>query len=1121
MAFRIREDFNVDAGLDEAIRLHGNATIADLAAAQAAVEERVRALQSASDELHQLLASLADLSAVTRFTPQGWAERHAELTNTFASDAMAGLSLWVGDCCQAASEVRIGALERLTAGPFPYPSGSQLLIERFVTAQRALAKENWGLAMPVLRAAAAGLRINNQELPTAEVRAALLLLIARIDVALGQDPSADLETAEVAGVQTADTALVRAWAARKENKLDEAAYHLADARSGGSAVAFMAEVVRQARASSVENSLSAASERLAGLAYIADITSQLDRLVEPAPPALWLAIAERAAAEQDSQLAETAFDNAERGTLSDFELGAVIRERRAESVTAARIDPARQAEAWVAAGDYRWWNGQPDAAQAHYRRALDLHSDNVQAAISEVCAEAADCLSKPISESAPDLTRLLAKLETLQKRHGVDNDTAWSLLNVGEVHIQLARTRDGLSANHLWRAILACGRALAIDPKSAPSWTRFAEELEAFGLYQTAFFAAKHAKSLEDAAQESYALINAAIDLGELESASHELMSEQVDDSTPSVKSMKASVRLWQADTAQATGEAIAQLRQAVQEDPSLMASRVLLMRAYLLTGEIDSARREARQLSASIAAPRDLFDLTALARCELICGDPSEAEKYGTQLMQWEVTSVSEGIGLALVGMAKILSSRAEGVGDLITAIGLARNPQALNEWERADLPMLSILADDQGTTLPDLASITNAIARRRDTLAAWADPFVELVEAPTGPADPVIIKRTRGILSVLLREACGDSAGARVALDANWAAADTVPEWPGLAERVLQAYVRDCLESGDLDSALTAEKARLQALDSGSAGRLPEIAQFMSSAGRHDDARRVIDAARDRIGSTPELSRAKGDILWQSGLRKDAEKVWKSAKANGGEGLDARLAACVAAADQPTATALLRAAIAHSYIDTAIDLRTLLKGAADISAVTGALNEAALDPDAAPGAMVAVKLLDGLPEQTELPANGIEVHLPKSWFAGMKDPVVDDPLLARYIPEARLRLSWTLPGVQARDDARLEPDGYRIIVLGSAAEEGNVQPESDYAQAAAVPLLSATVQDRVRDQHLADLVALDRAGEPLAGLDAWLTMSAAEVVGHRIEACAAVFSQALKQFWSHKSET
>ena len=175
--------------------------------------------------------------------------------------------------------------------------------------------------------------------------------------------------------------------------------------------------------------------------------------------------------------------------------------------------------------------------------------------------------------------------------------------------------------------------------------------------------------------------------------------------------------------------------------------------------------------------------------------------------------------------------------------------------------------------------------------------------------------------------------------------------------------------------------------------------------------------------------------------------------------------------------------------------------------------------DPDTAPGALVAVAMLSALPERTDLPAQGIEINLPPSWFSGMSDAVTESPLFARYIPEVRLRLPWTLPGVAARDDERLDPDGYRILILGGNAEEGTISLDAEYVPRDAVPLLSPAQQERLTEHDLGGMIMLRPAEQPASGLDALLIVPAAEMVARRIQAMAEIFQLALKQFWSHQS--
>ena len=91
------------------------------------------------------------------------------------------------------------------------------------------------------------------------------------------------------------------------------------------------------------------------------------------------------------------------------------------------------------------------------------------------------------------------------------------------------------------------------------------------------------------------------------------------------------------------------------------------------------------------------------------------------------------------------------------------------------------------------------------------------------------------------------------------------------------------------------------------------------------------------------------------------------------------------------------------------------------------------------------------------------LETHLPKSWFAGLADPL-DHEIIKRYVPDARARLrrsnGETLPGVTFRDDARLEPARFRILLRGSEADKGQLSAQRWYCPAILRSALPAEIR-------------------------------------------------------------
>ncbi len=1113
VAQRLRGTFNIDAGLDEIIAQETAVTADGLAAAQAAVSDRVRELEAAWNELRQLLGTLSDYGAVVRFTPEGWPERSAQLDAAFAKDGIGGLADWVEDWCQAAAGLRIDALERLLAAPFPFPPEGQWLVEQLQTARYALAKGEWRLALPVLRAAAEGLRIGDREVPGPDVRASLLLLQARIGVLLGNDVSADLDKARSLGASVGDAAVVRAWAARRAGNQAEAAAYLADSRTSSS-VPVIAEAVRQARESSADAALSTARSRVSALADVSDIISQLDRLVDSISPELWLAVAERAAADEDTKLAFVALDRAEDGAQGQFSFLALAKERRAELLARTDADSLTVAAERVRVGDCLWSADQLDSAEVQYRKAQQLNPDDVQTALSLASVRAAKWAT-PTSESAPLLADALTSLDAMLER-GADESTAWALITSAALRMRLAMAGGRSSADHLWQSLLKHGRALAIFDRIPGYWTYLSDAFSNFGLYHAAVFAAVHAHTLEPKPDSLAELIRAHANAGDL-TVARELLPEMPDRELAWVRAIDGFIEWRQGSRS----EAIETLRSAVRDDPGLSWAQVMLICAYVLTGRIPLARREARQLRASIGDRRGPEAQSDLAFSVLLSGDLDEAERIGAELTEWESHAVPRGSGLRVTGMAKLLAGRPDGLQDLIQSTALVRRLPVLDDWKLIDLPVLRELADEQGVLLPNLAPVLDEVERRRVTLKRWADPLVELAEAPAGSANVATVDQARALLDVLLREADGQLAAARGAVESAPAVVSAVPEWSALADRVRRKYVNDCVARGELTEAAAAERERLVAglrngsAPGGSAGELPHIAQLLSEAGHQEEAQLVIGTAREHADPAPaELSRTEGDVLWRRGLRTEAAACWEAARAADGPRLQARLAMSVAGTDKPAATALLHDAISSSYAEVITDLRSLLHDPADISSVVAALAEAGSDDDAAPGVQLAMLVLRALPDTAKLPDQGITVLLPSSWFTGMQDPLKEHPLINQYIPEARLRLQGALPGVHVKSDDSLEPDGFRVLVLDLLCDQGKVPRNCDYAPEAAVPLLSVAARDRVTGDVDYGLVVLRQATEPSTGADTLLIVPPAQVVARHIEIAARTYKTALGQF-------
>jgi hypothetical protein len=148
--------------------------------------------------------------------------------------------------------------------------------------------------------------------------------------------------------------------------------------------------------------------------------------------------------------------------------------------------------------------------------------------------------------------------------------------------------------------------------------------------------------------------------------------------------------------------------------------------------------------------------------------------------------------------------------------------------------------------------------------------------------------------------------------------------------------------------------------------------------------------------------------------------------------------------------------------------------------------------------------------PAQPAPSEQALQVYVPLSWFAGLADPL-DHEVIKRFVPDARARLRHrtgaVLPGVNFRDDAALEPAGFRIVLHGAVAAEGQLRPGRwccpDQFTAALSPQIRAQLTSAPEAAGPEPFPVLEsfpapEDPDPLTVLVAW---PAAEVVARRIE--------------------
>jgi tetratricopeptide (TPR) repeat protein len=844
-AQQLRSDHNLDVDLGELateIDRAGDPRDA-LTSAKRALEQRVEALEVAQEVVERLLASADQVEAILPFTQDGWEQRQGELGSLLRANPIAGLSAWVSDWFTAASDRRTAAMERLVHAELPVPPGAALAVERCALATRALADpsldRSWNITEAVLAPGANGIQLQ-ETVPAKAVRSKLFVLMARLAIHHGfpREANAALDKAE-AGGSSAACAAIRARLARDAEDDETASAQLERALSADPTdLDVSVELISRARADrSTETALHAARAAIDALPSLVDIDADLGKLVDP-PAELWLAVAERGVREGDAGIVVTALDRASELASSDDELRAIIAERRAESEAGKR--PAGElATLWIQAGMAHILAGQVERAATNFERALALDPRNHDAAL-----RLADCLSVssdsvPLKQAAGDLKKALGLLRRAKKADAITASNSWGYLTEAEIHMQLARAAVPSRVDHLWRALLAIGRALAYEPANAGSWAMLADAADAMGLYRMAEAVATRASDLrpEDQAETR---VQALANSGQLDEALAEL--EGKNDTWDEAARAYLLMRAGEAPEA-------ARVLRVIQLNPAWYWARETLVWVLVLSGDLKGARTEAKTLIDELADRLDEVDsLTIAMSMLLVLNELDEAEALSRKLAHIEDNGIDEGWGDQMLGIARLLRRDSKGgVAALVRSIRSSRTIRAVNEWRQVARPVLEALAADAEVSLPDLSSVEAAVDERRRELEALTDPVAELASAPDGKAASEVVRQARELASALLYLVGGEHDHARAAIERVRRAGGAGPELD-----VLDRYIVDA----------KAEKARRdvirRALDAAAKGAVSEVIDLIGPL--------LIQEGRDQVD---EALRA---VATEEGLPADA---------------------------------------------------------------------------------------------------------------------------------------------------------------------------------------------------------------------------------------------------------
>lgn len=740
----LRDDHHVDVGLS-ALRAAIDTGRLDHDALVHLEEElahRRDATEAAREHLERLLGSAKEYDTILRFTSEGWAWRRSQLVQELEHDRQAGLASWLNDWYCAAAGMRMDALERLNE--LELPAGAALLCERARIAYSALRERNWYVAEPFLRAGADGLRIDGREVPDEATRRELTVMLARLAVlaAPPDEMAVYLDRLD----SSASGAMYEALRARAARRLDESTAddHARAAREASptdldAAIESLPDI---RAAGTLTSALDMAGAAVDGIPSLLDIDAALSRLLVEIPAEIWLAVAQRAAREENEDLVRDALDAADDAVDGeDYSLRATIAEERIAALAKAPLE--ERVDALLAAGNMRLWANEAQLGRDHYEHALALQPANGTAMLGVVSCLHSLSAREPASVRLTLLERALDILARVAD-DSAEADRAWRLDLEASVHTALADSSRSQSDAHRWEAFLAVARYAAGAPDNAYGWSRLVDTATELDLFNAALAFGQRAAELDgDTADD--ALAQALCNAGRFD----ECLSALAD----KAGAWRDAVRAY---TLAATGhakEALSTLEET-DIDPAWKWAREVQILLRILSEDRAAAASEASELLRSVEGPLEeaadrpsaILSLVVVGRIDdaLRLGGEEDADERGSDF--------NTGAAFVLAGAAD------EGLRRLRTAASRANSRDAAY-WQNLQLPAFKRLAQDLHADPSALKTVRQWLTERLRTLEAIEDPLDELSKAPPGTVDPELFETARDAATALVEYARGDT--------------------------------------------------------------------------------------------------------------------------------------------------------------------------------------------------------------------------------------------------------------------------------------------------------------------------------------------------------------------------
>jgi len=810
------------------------AAIAAARAAVAHLRDQAQALLDRLDDIDSTLsASLDQIPSAGDFDPERWPSRRDDIAARLAADPAGGAAFWMAAWARAFLLGCFAEADRLAREPFRLPPAAVWCPDRLRLAPDALRDRSLPRLECLLEYLAAGGPLAERPSLGEHMRARALTLHARLLVNAGRPGAAALlDRASAFDRQPESEILaVRAALARTAQAEDAGSVAPTDGRAAieaedAGSVARRAWRVGRCAASAVEMfhaerhrsqlgadtldaaALDTARGLVGDLPSTAGLEGALDVLVLPVPDEIWLAGAERAAAEGDLDAGR---DLAGRVSANaDPLVSAGVADLRVRFAKNAGDGNQTVADLLCTAGLAELLADHPQRAIEAYEEARRLAPESRSAALGLADALESDAARKSFHDAAEQLHRALDLLRDEYERQQPDSDTSWSLLTYSWVYTLLAnQVKPEDRAIALWQAVVLAARAIAFEPSAALRWVRLSQALSALNCRRGALVAAEYASKLApDDLWTTRNRIASLSNLGEIDQVSA-LLSQGTpvaDGWNNVVGAIQLMTRQLGEPDAGKMEEALQAINEAVRIEPQNLWYHLVRADLLLRMGKPAVAMEDFQYLWRQSRLD-DVEGLSFASRAAIELALGTDAVLLCEQTYSLAVATVEDWEATFNYGAALVLNQKPGGMEKINAAVALARSPVNIDDLLTRIAHLRDMVRDlDPGVDLSVVKDATLARAaqieadRRRAPLAAIAD---QLAQAAANAHYTPELTELADLAVELSRAWCGVALGEPEGLAALAELARNHPKYPELSSAISLVSAMSTPGSDEADQA------------------------------------------------------------------------------------------------------------------------------------------------------------------------------------------------------------------------------------------------------------------------------------------------------------------------------